>query len=80
MQNVASLFGAGRMRAASGGARVGLVAGIDDLVEFYAIKGVDAEILDPAAFGTMVQQSLTNSQKFHTRILTEGFGDLIQDK
>ena len=73
----ASLFGAGRMRAASGGARVGLVAGIDDLVE-NAIKGVDAEILDPAAFGTMVQQSLTNSQKFHTRILTEGFGDLAR--
>ena len=44
-----SLFGAGRMRAASGGARVGLVAGIDDLVE-NAIKGVDAEVLDPASF------------------------------
>ena len=72
-----SLFGAGRMRAASGGARIGLVAGIDDLVE-NAIKGVDAEILDPAAFGTMIQQSLINSQKLHTRILTEGFGDLAK--
>lgn len=71
----ASLFGAGRMRAASGGARVGLVAGIDDLVE-NSIKGIDADVLDPQAFGTMIQQSLTNSQKLHQRILTEGFTDL----
>jgi|TARA_X000001388_G_C2232373_1_gene123716 hypothetical protein len=73
----ASLFGAGRMRAASGGARIGLVAGIDDLVE-NAIRGIDQEILDPAAFGTMVQQSLTNSQKLYTRTLTEGFSDIAR--
>ena len=59
----ASLFGAGRMRAASGGARIGLVAGIDDLVE-NAVRGVDANVLDPQAFGEMMQQSLKNSQNF----------------
>jgi len=68
----ASLFGAGRMRAASGGARIGLVAGIDDLVE-NAVRGVDAEVLDPQAFGVMMQQSLKNSEKLYNQTLSEGY-------
>jgi len=68
----ASLFGAGRMRAASGGARVGLVAGIDDLVE-NAVRGVDADVLDPQAFGVMMQQSLKNSEKLYNQTLSEGY-------
>jgi hypothetical protein len=68
----ASLFGAGRMRAASGGARIGLVAGIDDLVE-NAVRGVDANVLDPQAFGEMMQQSLKNSQKLYNQTLSEGY-------
>ena len=71
----ASLFGAARMRAASGGARVGLVAGIDDLVE-NTIRGVDQNILDPQAFGTMIQQSLNNSQKLHNQLLSNGYTKL----
>jgi len=68
----ASLFGAGRMRAASGGARIGLVAGIDDLVE-NAVRGVDANVLDPQAFGEMMQQSLKNSRKLYDQTLSEGY-------
>jgi len=68
----ASLFGAGRMRAASGGARVGLVAGIDDLVE-NAVRGVDAEVLDPQAFGVMVKQSLETSEKLYNQTLSNGY-------
>jgi len=68
----ASLFGAGRMRAASGGARIGLVAGIDDLVE-NAVRGVDADVLDPQAFGVMMQQSLKNSEKLYNQTLSEGY-------
>ena len=68
----ASLFGAGRMRAASGGARIGLVAGIDDLVE-NAVRAVDANVLDPQAFGEMMQQSLKNSRKLYDQTLSEGY-------
>jgi len=68
----ASLFGAGRMRAASGGARIGLVAGIDDLVE-NAVRGVNADVLDPQAFGVMMQQSLKNSEKLYNQTLSEGY-------
>ena len=68
----ASLFGAGRMRAASGGARVGLVAGINDLVE-NAVRGVDAEVLDPQAFGVMMQQSLARSEKLYNQTLSNGY-------
>ena len=68
----ASLFGAGRMRAASGGARIGLVAGIDDLVE-NAVRGVDADVLDPQAFGVMMQQSIGRSEKLYNQTLSEGY-------
>ncbi len=71
----ASLFGAARMRAASGGARVGLVAGIDDLVE-NAVKAVDENILDPQGFGIMVKDTLENSQKMYQGILANGYSKL----
>jgi hypothetical protein len=79
LQSIAetSLFGAGRMRAASGGARLSLVSGIDELVE-NSLKAVDSEVIDPQAFGIMIQNVLKNSQQLHTRIVSQGFNKINQ--
>jgi hypothetical protein len=77
LQSIAesSLFGGSKLRAAAAGARVSLVAGIDDLVE-NSIRLVDDKILDPQAFGVMVQNILKNSEALHTKTLTQSFAKI----
>jgi len=70
-----SLFGAGPLRAASTGARLGLVAGLDEFVELVT-KGVDEKALDPALLGKLIQDGLTDSSKLFDNMLADGYANL----
>ena len=70
-----SLFGSGPLRGASQGARLGLVAGIDEFTS-NVIKNVDAGNLDPRAIGTLIQENLAQSQKIYDDIVAEGYAKL----
>lgn len=70
-----SLFGSGPLRSASQGARLGLVAGIDEFTS-NVIKNVDAGNLDPRAIGTLIQENLSQSQKIYNDIVAEGYAKL----
>ena len=63
-----SLFGSGPLRAASTGARLGLVAGLDEFVELVT-KGVDEKALDPALLGKLIQDGLTDSSRLFDNML-----------
>ena len=70
-----SLFGSGPLRAASTGARLGLVAGLDEFVGLVT-KGVDEKALDPALLGKLVQDTLTDSKQLYDNMLADGYANL----